>query len=254
MITVDGPTERRTARIQYVLVALAAAGLLWFTVEDKRLYLMLVPATLLIVGYRSWNVERLSPTLAQYYGHAVVAGAADRIVRQFAVNDHLCEHWTSAGAPTSRLLAAHPGQLAAGMAALRAAGPPPRPMKPAVRATNRTVAAALGVTLGLLIGSAPGWTPVLLIALVVLVVFRVVVAGYNRSRLAVITGAMRTNTKAELTALLDPPWTDRRIAVVQELRRMFDPLPQGRRLPELRMIELLLGGGALAGALAGSAF
>ncbi|GAA4588556.1 hypothetical protein BJY16_008599 [Actinoplanes octamycinicus] len=249
MITVDRPTERRTAWLQYLVVVLTFTGLLWFTVGSLRLVLLLLPPLLLIAGYRSWLVERLSPRLAQYYGHAVVAGAADRIVRQFATNDHLFEQWTAAGAPASRLVAAHPDQITAGMTRLRAAGPPARRMRPAARAANRTTAAALGLTLGAVLGQAPIGTPTLPIVLALVVVFRVVVSVRNRGQLARVAGAMRTNTRAELTALLNPPWTDRRIAVVEELRRLLDPAPHPARLPELRLIELLLIGGALIGAV-----
>lgn len=48
MIEVDGPTERRNARIQFALVVVAGAVLLWFVVDDPREYAALVVSLILL--------------------------------------------------------------------------------------------------------------------------------------------------------------------------------------------------------------
>jgi len=249
MISVDRPTERRTARVQYAAVALTGTALLYLVIDDKWLFAVLVPALLLVALYRSWNVERLSPTLAQFYGHAVVAGAADRMAEEFRADRWLADSW--ADAPLARLLALPPGRIASGMAAVRAAGPWSRPLSAAGQAVNRGAAALFGLTCGAALGwggFARTWQVVFGTALIV--GFRIVVARHNRRQLAQVVATMRGNPRNELRALLGPPWVDRRTAIAAELTRLVDG-PGPRRMPELRVIELLMGGGVVAGLLVG---
>ena len=102
---------------------------------------------LLIAGYRSWNVERLSPLLAQYYGHAVVAGAADRMLLELGADRWLHDTWAAAGAPLTRLSALPADRIAAAMRDLDAAGPAPRELPAGLRAANRVAAVVLGLGL-----------------------------------------------------------------------------------------------------------
>jgi hypothetical protein len=253
MIDVDRATERRNARLQFAGLVLVAALLLFFVLDDKLIYLAAVPPLLLIAGYRSWNVERLSPLLAQYYGHAVTAGAADRMLLELGADRWLHDTWAAAGAPLTRLSALPADRIAAAMRDLDAAGPAPRELPSGLRAANRVAAVVLGLGLGGALGwslgrsSALGW-PVL-VAVVLAVLSRVLVARRNRAALARIVAAMRTHTRAELTGLLDPTWADRRAAVVRELHRLADG-PPPRTVPELRVIELLLAGGIVVGTFA----
>jgi hypothetical protein len=254
VIDVDRLTDRRNARIQYVIVALVSSALLYLAVGDPGVFAALIVPLLLVTLYRSWNVERLSPPQAQYYGHTVVARAADRMVAQFAVDGWLSGSWTAAGAPLARVLALPPAQLAASMAALAAAGPPQPAMRAAGRVVNRTAAVLLGLSLGGVLG----WGGFVLswpvpVALVLLLAFRSVVAAHNRRQLDRIAAAMRAHPRAELAALLAPPWTDRRDAVVRELGRLLAGGGPRRRLPELRVVELLLAAGVAAGAFSGAA-
>ncbi|GAB1641548.1 hypothetical protein [Krasilnikovia sp. MM14-A1259] len=252
MITVDHPTERRNAGLQYVIVAFALSVLLYLAVDDKRVFAALLVPLLQVALYRSWNVERLSPSLAQHYGHTVVAHGADRMAREFATDSWLHDSWASRGAPLARLLALQPGQITSKMEVLDAAGPPRRTMSAAGRAVNRTAAALLGLTLGWVVGW--GWFALpwpILAGLVMLVAWRAVLAAYNRWQLGRLTATIRTNTRAELEALLAPPWAGRLMAVSRELDRLLAPSAGARRVPELRVIELLLAGGIVLGAVVG---
>jgi hypothetical protein len=193
----------------------AATSSIYFAVDDIRLFTILIVPFLLVVPYRSGNVERLSPHLSQHYGHTVMAGAADRIVQVLGADRWLHDAWTAVGTPLARLLVLSPERILARMAALRAAGPPERPMSAAGRIINRAAA----VPLGLALGGLSGWagfslSPPVVAGLVLLVVFRVVGTAYNRRRSATIAEAMRANTRRELMALLDPPWADLRTAAL----------------------------------------
>lgn len=80
--------------------------------------------------------------------------------------------------------------------------------------------------------------------------FRAVVATWNRGQIALVAEAMRGNTRNQLMALPAPPWAERRAAVTAELDRLAAG-PGRRRMPELRVIELLMAGGIAAGLVAG---
>ncbi|GAA1636649.1 hypothetical protein [Actinoplanes couchii] len=253
MTGIDRSTERRVAWLQYTIVALTGTVLLFFAVDDKGLYAVMVPLLLLIAGYRTWTVERLSPRQADFYAHAVVGGAADRMLDELRSDRWLHDLW--AAAPLSRLLVLPPERIGAAMTALRAAGPPSRPMSTGTRAADRGAAVLLGGVLGGALGWAAGragpyltWS--VAVALVLVVVFRVVVAAHNRRQLARMTARMRADPRAELAGLLAPPWENLRTAVTQELHRLAtaDSLP--RRMPDLRVTELLMAGGMAAGFLA----
>ena len=256
MIEVDRPTERRNAAIQYVVVAVTAAVLLNFVVADKRLYVLLLGPLLLIVLYSSWKAERLSPTQARSYGHAAVTGAADVIADAFRSDPWLLSTWPEA--PIDRLLVVPPDGIAAGMAVLRAAGPYVRPLTAAVRVANRLGAAVLGLALGGVLGHSAsvlglgglslGWPAAT--AFVLLVTFRLYAATRNRRRRARLAVTMRASAREVLKVLLDPPWANHKAAIAQELQRLLDG-PGPRRLPELRVTNLLLAAGGMAGLMAG---
>jgi hypothetical protein len=252
MTGVDGPTERRMAVFQFFVVTLTGTVLCWLVIDDKRTVLAILPPLWLTAGYRTWAVERLSPRLTEYYGHAVVAGAADRILGEFRADRWLYDKWAAAGAPITELFTRTPEQIAAAMQALNLAGPPPRRRSETIR--------LVAVLVGLLLGGPLGWAlhrggpslPWLIaIALILTVVSRLAIARHNRARLALVAGAMRANTRAELAALLAPPWADRQTAVAGELRRLLTIARTARPMPELRVVELLTAGSVVAGVTAG---
>jgi len=256
MITVDRPTERRNAVIQYLIQSATLIALSWFLADDKRYVAVLAGPLLVLTAYRSVNVERLSPRLADYYAHAVVAGAADAMLREFAADRWLHDSWAAAGAPLAELRMLTPDRLVAARGELTAAGPPPRTTGAAARAANRAAALVIGVLLGGPLGWALGhggfalpWP--LVVAPVLVVIFRLAVARHNGRQTDRVAAAMRANTRAELAALLAPPWTDRRVAVVGELRRLLVIGPARPPTAELRTIELLLAAGIAAGLATG---
>ncbi|GIF23185.1 hypothetical protein BJ973_000459 [Actinoplanes tereljensis] len=249
MITVDRPAERRTARLQFLVQAVFAAVLLYLATDY---FWWLIGPLLLVLLYRSWAVERLSPRLEQYYGHAVVSGAADRMAAEFAGDDWLRDSWARAGVPVSGLLAQPPGRIAARMAKLRTAGPAPRSVSTAVLVLNRVGTVLLGLALGGALAVTgrhltwPAWA-----ALVLVVVSRVGVAVGNRRQTARVVDVMRSRPREELAALLAPPWGHRRAAMAVELDRLLGPGPLPHRPPEPRIVELLLAGSIVLGVMTG---
>ena len=83
---------------------------------------------------------------------------------------------------------------------------------------------------------------------------RLAIKVYNNGRLVWIADSMRTNTRNELIALLDPPWRAPRTAAVAELRRLAGhaagPAPV-RQPAELRVLGVLTSGGLVVGMVAG---
>jgi hypothetical protein len=263
MIEVDRETERRNAWRQYGVGVLVAGVLLWFVTDDKVLYCVILAVGALVLGYRHWTVERFSPTLAQHYGHQVVIGAADAMLAVFARDAWLRDSWSRDGAPLDRLLRLDSRALSAAVAALHADGFPVRRLHGPFQVVNRMVAAVLGFVPGVVLGYVltrvgvtwSGWTvwPVV-VAAVLAVTGRLVISVYNNGRLAWIADSMRTNTRNELVALLDPPWRGRKEAVVEELRRLAAHAvgtAPGRQPPELRVLTRLTVSGLVAGGLAG---
>jgi hypothetical protein len=268
MIDVDRDTERRNARLQFVAQLLLFAVLLYLVTPDKRLYLALMPLLLAVLGYRSWAVERFSPTLAQYYARAAVGGGADAILHVLRAEPYLTDAWARAGVDLRRLFALPPDRVAEAMGALCHDRYPVRRLPGSQHVVNRAVALILGTVLGLALARGvtgtfcglpltrllpalpwPFW-----LGLVLVVGCRLIVRRDNGQQLARVTAAVRTDPRAELDELLAPPWGGRRQATVAALNRLADhadrtarPLPG----PELRTVSLLLAGGIGLGLLAG---
>lgn len=253
MITVDRPTEWRSALLQFAVLAAAGSALLYVAVDE---FAVMVGPLLLILLYRTCNVEYLSPRLEQYYAHSAVAGGADRMAQEFAADQWLHDSWVRVGAPVPRLLAVPADRLAARMAELHAAGPAQRAMPTAVRILNRAAAVLLGSVLGTTLGATLEVSAISLlwpaaVAAVLVVAFRTAAAVYNRRQIARVGTVMRTRPRDELTGMLAPPWAHRRAATARELFRLLDAGPIPRRPFELRVIELLMALAVAFGALAG---
>ncbi|MFY1659701.1 hypothetical protein [Micromonospora sp. WMMD1274] len=249
----DRPTEWRIALLQFVVLAAAGSALLYVAVDE---FAVMVGPLLLILLYRTCNVEYLSLRLEQYWAHSAVAGGADRMAQEFATDQWLHDSWVRTGAPVPRLIAVPADRLAARMAELRAAGPAQRAVPPAVRILNRAAAVLLGSVLGTTLGATLEVSTISLlwpaaVAAVLVVAFRAAVAVYNRRQVARVAAAMRTGPRDELTGMLAPPWAHRRAATIRELFRLLDAGPIPRRPPELRVIELLMVLAVAFGALAG---
>jgi hypothetical protein len=262
MIEVDRETERRNAWRQYAAGLLVVGVLLWFAIDDKVVFALLLVAAVPVLGYRHWTVERFSPTLAQYYGHQVVISAATEMLTVFGRDAWLRDTWSRDGAPLDPLLRLDLRQLSAAVTALRTDGLPVRRLRGSIEVVNRAVAAVLGFVPGVILGYAlnhlgvswPGWTvwPVV-VAAVLAVTVRLMIKVYNDRRLAWVGNSMRTNTRNELMALLDPPWRARKDAVVAELHRLAARAAgtaPARQAPELRVLTMLILGGLVTGGLA----
>jgi hypothetical protein len=268
VIDADRAAEWRTAWLQFAVLVLVAAVLLYLISPDKGLYAETVPPLLLVLGYRLVTVERLAPRLAQLYARAVVARAADSMLRLLATDRWLRDAWSQAGAPLIRLQVLPGERLEAAMRTLARDRYPSRRLTGPLHAANRVVALALGLGLGGLFawaaaGTVCGRSPLALpttlpgpiwAAVVLVVAARSAAAWYNRRRLTAVAEAMIANTRGELAALLAPPWTDRRVAVLGELDRLAEHgelVAAPRPLPELHVVDLLLAGGVAAGLVAG---
>lgn len=270
---VDRDTERRNAWVQLAALLAVFAVLLYFAVPDKHAYLILVPPLLLTLGYRSWAVERFSPSLAQSYARAAVGGGADAILDALRTRDYLRDAYSRAGADIPRLFALDPTRLAEAMRAVRADRYPDRRLPGPWHLANRVWAVVLGSALGCAVIAAAGAldgcasgsaVPRLLrllpwpawVALVGVPLFRLIVRGYNQRMLARVAAGVRSNPVAELDALLSPPWRGRQSATVTELNRLADHAyrtAQPRPGPELRAVSLLIVVGISSGALATAA-
>jgi hypothetical protein len=260
VIDVDGATERRTASLNSVGLLGLFATLLFLVTPDKRLYLALAPALVVLLGYRIWLVERFSPQVAQAYARAAVSRTGEALLAVLRTDPYLADAWSRAGVNLYRLAALPPDRLAEAMRALRRDRYPiPRLAEP-LHTLNRLLAVVLGVGQGLAASWAVAGAPLpplpwpVWLGLVLLVGSQLGVWWHNRWQLARVAALVAAAPRAELTELLAPPWWRRLQATVVELNRLADHAAGTARrlpLPELRVVELLVAGGIGAGLLLG---
>jgi len=256
-INVDRDAGRRNPRLPWAGLLAALTGLLYVASSDKRLYFALVPALVVVLGYRMWAVERFSPPRAQCYARAAVAEGGDALLGVLRSDQYLKGIWSQSGAALDRLHPLPPDQLCRALRALGHDAYPVRRLPGGLHPLNRVAALALGLSLGLLLSWAwerggddwaPPW-PVWLV-LGVVITFRLTVWLDNRRRLARVRRAIRTNPRGELVELLAPAWQGRRHALIDELNRLADHAEhtaEHRPVSELSAVSLLVAAGIALG-------
>jgi hypothetical protein len=257
MIDIDRDTERRDTWLQYSVLLLVVAALLWFVLREPVRFAVLWPVLVVLVSYRVWAAQRFSPTLAQRYARAVVGGAGPEMLATLFADDGLRTAWAEAGAPLDDL-DRHPVAIASAVTDLRRDRLPARHLSGRrARLLNRLAAVLLGLALGGLTAHAAGqgwlapppWPAWLLVAVPALL--RHSTRALDRTRMAWAAEAMRGNPALELSRLMGPRWTSRREAVVADLARLSGPDP-ARPRPELPTLDLLLTSAAVVAFVLGS--
>jgi len=257
MIDVDRDTERRDTWLQYFVLLLVVAALLWFVLREPVHFAVLWPALVVVISYRVWAAQRFLPTLAQRYARAVVGGAGPEMLAALFADDGLRTAWVEAGAPLDDL-DRHPVTIASAVTGLRRDRLPVRRLAGRrARLLNRLGAVLLGVTLGGLTAwvadagwlAPPPWPAWLLLAVPALL--RHSTRALERTRMAWAAEAMRGNPALELSRLMGPRWISRREAIVADLTRLADPGP-ARPTPELPTLDLLLASAAVVAFALGS--